>query len=291
MNAIIKYFLEECKEEDLDEIIIDFYKSKTENLITLSQLYLYFSSHFMKKFNETIKHLESNLINSSHLYDIMINLRTILENRKNTNNFGQNVKKYIVKFSNAEKEKFYKNARQAYSRAITYLDDWFDFSPNSLYSKMQNLNLEKDLNFDDLSFISEKLNILVNKDDLQDECIIFNRKYKSKLDDCKKDLPHDKKWAYLLLELNVPNLHLIVESILVIPIGNHYVERGFSVMNYIMRDDRGSLLIESVRTLLCIKLNYNMPCKDFCDYVKTQDKMLKLVKSQQKYDHINKGKQ
>jgi len=220
----------------------------------------------------------------------MKNLRNILLSRKERDHSGENVKKYIIRFSVAEKKEFFKTARLTYAKAIDYLDQWFDFSENSIYLKMQDLDLERSIKYQNINFICNNLNIILNRDKLDDECTTFNNSYLSILLECKKDMSHDRKWAYILSKIDLPNLKLVVESVLVIPIGNHYIERAFSIMKNIWKDERGRLKVESVKAELCIKLNFNMSCLEFYEYVKTQDKMLIEVKSQDKYDHINKVK-
>jgi hypothetical protein len=69
IEPIFKYFREEEKDDDLDIIICKSIEinTKSENLVTLPELYLYFTHQYMRIFYETILLLEKNSLNSTHL--------------------------------------------------------------------------------------------------------------------------------------------------------------------------------------------------------------------------------
>jgi hypothetical protein len=78
----------------------------------------------------------------------------------------------------------------------------------------------------------------------------------------------------------------IVETVLAIPIGNDFVERVFSHLHKLWRDDRNLLSINLIKAEICIKNNFNMNCLEFKEFVKDNKQLLKSVKSKQKYRFI-----
>lgn len=50
-----------------------------------------------------------------------------------------------------------------------------------------------------------------------------------------------------------------------------------------MTDERNQLDINLIKAELCIKLNYQMDCIQFANYVKSNEKLLSSVKSNKKY--------
>jgi hypothetical protein len=68
------------------------------------------------------------------------------------------------------------------------------------------------------------------------------------------------------------------------PIGNDFVERVFSHLRRIWTDERSSMSIELIKAKICIKNNFNMNCIEFKSYVKNNEKLVKSVKSNQKYN-------
>ena len=54
-------------------------------------------------------------------------------------------------------------------------------------------------------------------------------------------------------------------------------------MHRIWRDDRNQMSIDLVKAEICINLNFSIVCVEFISYVKTNEKLLKSVKSIAKY--------
>jgi len=289
IEPIFRYFREEEKDDDLDIIICEFIEinTKSENLVTLPELYLYFTHQYMRIFNGTILLLEKNSLNSTHLYSIYFKLRSILLNRKNELQFGRNVETKLVNFSQKEKKDFFEVAVNTYERAIKYIDNYFDSNKQNFYLKLQNHDLERNLNHKDLIEICKSINLVIDYDKLYDECVQINY-VMNNFNSHNKGISHDLKWGKLLQLYNCPNLEQIIEIVLVIPIGNDYVERIFSVMKKVWKDDRNHLNVNVVKAELCVKLNFNMLCRDFYLYVKNNEELLSLVKSDKKYKRKNK---
>lgn len=70
-----------------------------------------------------------------------------------------------------------------------------------------------------------------------------------------------------------------------IPVSNSFVEGIFSLMGNIWTDERNRMGVELVKAELCIKINYNMTCSDFLEYLKKteQKELLKCAMNNEKY--------
>ncbi len=284
IDAIISYFIG-INSDDLPFAIIDFIWSngRSENTITVAELHIYFAHHFMTVFHESVLQLENNHNNATHLFTIMDELLGKLENRKLYKFYGQKVKQSLRKFSQIDQENFLKEFEKIYERAIDYLKERFDYSPDSIHRRMRILDLNRDLDYELIMSIAKHFNLPVDYDNIVDECGLLNKLIPL----IDKNLSNDKKWGKLLYSNNFPNLLRIVESVLIIPIGNHYVERAFSIMKNIMTDERNLLHVETVKSELSIKLNYSMSCSEFRSYIKDNRKFLQSIRSNKKY--INKN--
>ncbi len=149
---------------------------KPERKINFLELFLHFAHQFMRIFHDLILQLEKKMTNSTNLYDIIYDLKVKLEIRIEHRFYGSTVNKNLNYFSKEEKEIFEKSAINAYQRSIDYLKKPFDFE-NSIFKSLKTLNLEKNLIYEDLLKIVEKLNleILIDEDKVFEECHIINR--------------------------------------------------------------------------------------------------------------------
>jgi hypothetical protein len=90
ISPLKSYFIGEGTDQS-PSIIRDFIWADSYNGITLCELYLYFSSHFMKLFHITIKTFELKTTNATNLYNLMFEVKTKLENRLNHQFYGSKV--------------------------------------------------------------------------------------------------------------------------------------------------------------------------------------------------------
>jgi hypothetical protein len=104
---------------------------------------------------------------------------------------------------------------------------------------------------------------------------------------CIKNLNFNSiaKFCKILSNNNLINLTKLIETVLCIPIGNDFVERVFSLMHRIWRDDRNQMSVELVKSEICINVNFFIDCIDFKSYFKSNEKLLSSVKSSQKYNY------
>jgi hypothetical protein len=164
LEAVKSYFIG-INEDNCPKIISEFVwgQSDNPNGITSYELLLHFSHHYMKVFHDSILRLELKSNNSTHLFDIMNELRVKLKNRFEQKYFGCKITEMLKKISSYEKQQFEKEAIKAYQRAIEYLEERFDFN-NSLFKSFTELNLEKPIDFNNILKIISALNIASDKD-------------------------------------------------------------------------------------------------------------------------------
>jgi hypothetical protein len=272
--------------EECSPVIREFVWNECANNTSIPLLYLEFASHLMQLFYINIKTLENNATNATNLYDIMFKLKTQLENRLNLSFFGSKVKENLKYFDENTQKIFLENTRNAYKRAIDYLNRNFDFdeSPFKLFSS---LNLDSDLNYDILINISEILNINIDRDMLFEEIHEFNNML-NKPEIKSTNMDTITKYCRILSINKLINLTKIVESVLAIPIGNDFVERVFSHMRKIWTDQRNQMGINLIKAEICIKNNFNIDCLEFRNYVKNNENLIRSVKSSKKYNFLNK---
>jgi hAT family C-terminal dimerisation region len=282
-DQIKAYFLDENLENILPTLLYNFvYLIEHPNRISKLELYLLWSHNYMLLFHETILILESKSTNATHLYGIMNNLKSRIENRMKAKFYGSEVKKELAFFSEKDKLEFYEAANLAYQRAIDYLSKWFDYE-NSIFKKLSIFDLtNQKIEYESLLDVSEELGIEINADKLFEECHDLNQ-ILSKIT-IDKELTNDQAWCKILKNINSPNIFKIIEVVLVIPIGNDFVERLFSIMKNLWWDERNRLSVEQVKAEICTKVNFSMSCESFYEYVKTNVPLIKAAKSALKYD-------
>jgi len=214
----------------------------------------------------------------------MSTLKNKFSNRLRLKFYGSDVNENLEKLSSVEKSDFEKHALQTYEKGIHYIEKWFNFE-NSLFENFSTLNLVQDLNFNKLVRIVNHFNLTVNKSELFDECAIFNNVI-SNLGTRDKNLDNDKFWAQMLKSDKFPNLSIIVNVVLCIPVSNAFVERIFSIMNNLWSDERNSLSVNSVKAEICTKVNFSMSCNEFTEYVIKNKSIVEAAKSSKKYNYL-----
>ena len=251
--------------DECPPILREFVWSENFNSMTICEMYLHFSAHLMKIFHMTIKTFEQKSTNATNLYDLMFKLKTQLQNRLNCEFFGSKVSENLKFFPNQIQNEFKTNAKNSYQRSIDYLIKNFDFdsSPFKLFSS---LNLDIELDFTNICVISTKLDINIDKDLLFDEINAFNDCL-SALNPSDKCLDTIRKYCKLLSEKHFPNLLKVVETVMAIPIGNDFVKRVFSHMRKVWTDQRNQMSVGLIKAEICIKNNFSFNCNDFKTFI------------------------
>ncbi len=129
--------------------------------------------------------------------------------------------------------------------------------------------------------IAEKFKINVYKDLLFDEIIGLNKFLEKS--EFNFEIHFMEKWSQFLNCCSVPNIELILEFVFSIYSSNAYIERVFSVMNNLCSKDRNKLLTHNLKAEICVKVNFDLNCSQFYDFVKNNEEILKSAKSNTKY--------
>ena len=185
-------------------------------------------------------------------------------------------------------EKQLKNDIQTtYTRALEYLNTWFDFDGSPFKSfKLLALHGNSPPTYDDCIKVAEMFPITIDKDALYDEIGILNMVFQEQRPAAETSVDLVKQWCLFFQKSDSPNLYKIISSVLCVPVSNAYCERIFSLMGTHWRDDRNCLLLEMVKAELCIRSNMRFTCSEFYKYLKDNEKLLKAVQSRNKYKFI-----
>jgi hypothetical protein len=101
-----------------------------------------------------------------------------------------------------------------------------------------------------------------------------------------KDKPVDKIWVDILNSIICLQLKRIVSITLSVPVSNAFVERIFSIVENIWRNDRNNMRLELVRAEICIRTNFKLNCSEFYNYLTLpeQKELLNAAENPMKYN-------
>ena len=291
-SAIKLYFLQQG-EEDTHKIIWKFVKDSEDEIrddkgsLSLAECYIHFVHHFMGLMNQYIIQLENQSVTSSELHDIMLSLKNKLENRLEDQFFSSKVNTSLDFLTTYEKQKIVTEAKKVYRKAIDYLVKFYNFE-NSPFKYFSVINLKNEnFKYQDFLHAAKYVNVELDADKLYDDiCLLKNIIPSTK----SLDLPTDKKWIKIFSSGVFTELPKLVGKVLSIPVSNAYVERIFSIMGNTWTDNRNRMRVELVKAELCIKLNFDMSCGEFFQFIKTPENadIVKAVMSNKKYTWENK---
>lgn len=290
--AIKKYFIE-LGEDTCDAFVWNFFKGN-ENEIeddridpTLSELYLNFYSHFLHLLTVPILSLEREDITAAEIHDIINNVTLKLRSRKESSFFGSVVKNGISKLNANERQSFTTNATTVYTRAIEYIDKYYDTVEKQFLKLLSSLNIsEVELVFDDVIKVATILKAEINEDLLFDEIVVTHNIIEQMRNE--KKLNTLSMWvAVFKAEKTLTELTKIVSKAFSIPASQAKIERIFSLMNLYWSDTRNRCSLSLIKAELGVAINFNMNCTQFHKYLRTKNpKILGLIKharSQEKY--------
>lgn len=168
-----------------------------------------------------------------------------------------------------------------YSTAIGYINKWFRIDD---YPSLDWIMLSsRILNYDDVRKSAEVLlPHIATKDSLFDETSQLNSLLQAVSTEFD-NLPHDKKWATLFRRAKFIDYKLLIGAIFAIPTSNAGVERVFSLCKKHWSDDRNKLHVETVKSLLQVKMNYSLSCNEMYTKLLNNDNLLKKILSNNKY--------
>lgn len=99
----------------------------------------------------------------------------------------------------------------------------------------------------------------------------------------------DMRWVEIFnhfVDNNIPfqNIQAIIEYILCIPATNAPTERIFSIINKLWSIDKSQLMVDTVKAILMVKVNYASNCEDFLKQISNNEHLLKQVHKTEKYN-------
>lgn len=287
--AIKQYFLAQGKDE-VDNIVWKFIKCQQNELnddlndyLTLPECYLYFVHHLMNILTKSIQCLESEEVMSTDIHEIMINLKHQIQKRLDEEFYGSKVNKSLKHLDQYKRNKFEREAKEVYTRALQYFHKWYDFE-KSPFQYFSAINLKNGLLvYKDVLKAAEAAKVDLNEDNLFEEITLLEPVLPQI---ASLQLRLDQKWVEIFNKCdNLKELPKLVGKILSVPISNAYVERVFSIMGNTWTDLRNRMGVEMVKAELLVKLNFDMNCQQFEKFLSQpeQSKLLSKVKSQEKY--------
>lgn len=104
----------------------------------------------------------------------------------------------------------------------------------------------------------------------------------------------EEKWCeifeYMVNQnIGLQNISGIIEYALAIPGTNAAVERTFSNINILWSDEKNRFLIDTIKAIIIVKNHFkNYSCKEFYNFLLTQNELLSLINLSHKYDFGSK---
>ena len=256
--------------------------------LNITKAGLHFAVNLCYAFEQTVLALEGDDVTFCELFPIMSGLRTKLKDRLTDKFFGADANTILEsdEMPLAAKHKLENNFCAGLQRAISYLEQWFDFSEKSVAFALQSMSLMQVPQFQHVkdACTALKLTEVVNLDALYDEFSMHKSIIQRVVDD-KSKTSVASKWVAFFGQCNIapPNLFTVVSCMLSLPGSNAFPERIFSLMNAKWRDDRNRMSISLVKSELQTFINYDFDCRCFYDYALADQKLLDAAASDKKY--------
>ena len=257
--------------------------------VSVPLVYLQFLHNCLPVFQSAILQLERQDLTAVDMYQAMSSVRHKLQKRQTNKFFGYTVSQALSKVPTAVASKLESQFLGFYSKAISYMEKWFDFSEKNYLYHLQCLDLRQSLTFEKLvdPVESVKLQRLVCIDDLYEEyCTVAEYVASGEGEASSSDVAIDAKWAAIFRragEGTLPNLLNLVSFVLSIPASNAPVERMFSLMENFWTDVRNQSSVDLVKSELQVKLNYAMDCQTFSTFIRKKEDLLQCAKGAGKY--------
>lgn len=289
-----EYFEHLSEKNELPKLYIEVFGIKNNKINESIEIYLLFVQHFACIFHETIKKLESNSTTILELFKILSEFIKQLEQRKNQQFYGSEIRKKFLSLDSKLKERVVHEFNEFINVAVNYIKQRIEDNITlSFLEQIHAFSLECTSMFPSFNKFIETIESLnlndksglgINCDALFDEVISADEIYKTvyNLPDFSK-LSCAEKWSSILKSREFPNLYKFISFFLSIPSSSAFSERVFSVMNIKWRDERNRALPELIRAELLVYFNSNLSCTEYFKAIKSDKCLLTCAKSNQKY--------
>uniref|UniRef100_A0A3B1JVS3 HAT C-terminal dimerisation domain-containing protein n=1 Tax=Astyanax mexicanus TaxID=7994 RepID=A0A3B1JVS3_ASTMX len=246
------------------------------------QAYLAFLNNILKIFHDVVLLLEGQDGTVCELYDIMLTLKTKLQQRQIDCFFGMETSAILQQFPDQKAATIKHDFSNFYKTALNYLEKWYDFTDNNYQKNVRCLALKSSFTFSQLSDAVEVLQIgsKLDMDELYEEyCVTLPRQQEI----VERKAPVVEKWALLLKSTKTPNLTAVASFLFSIPITNASVERVFSLVTAAWTDQRNRCSVELIKSEIQVKTNFEYSCKEFYSFALKQKALLEAARSSKKY--------
>lgn len=198
-------------------------------------------------------------------------------------------------------ENFLSISTSFFTTAVSYLQAWGKHTDN--LNPLHCLLLKKKPEREEIqratATLQEKCpNVSINEDDLFDEVSALQEFLKGEsLSEWKgSETPLNQRWSTVFShfrENDIPhaNLARLVSVVMCLPGSNAPVERVFSQMNDIWTDGRNRFTVPSIKAILIVKTNINLPCEKFMELLAKDRTIQRKIHSSEKYaSQVGKGR-
>ncbi|KAJ3661545.1 hypothetical protein Zmor_005936 [Zophobas morio] len=281
--AVKSYFQSEGEANNA-AIIWETFQDDDENSLPLCTLW--FAHNISLIIHNSILLLENNKTTAVELHAIMKKLKMQLEQRGKDRFYGNNANQILKTLDVNKKKSFETQAQDFLNRCVNYLCNWYNFE-ESIFQHFQFLDLTSEIEWQSFETIVDVLDLNIEKDSIYEEYCVL-KEVLNKFGHQKLSSEVDQKWVTVFKRAHLPAISKIVSFVLSIPVSNAYCERVFSLMGIINRDERNKIATELISAELKTRLNFDMNCSEFYDYIQEFPELLRLVGSDKKYSFKNK---
>ncbi|KAK0132613.1 hypothetical protein N1851_032481 [Merluccius polli] len=258
----------------------------------LTELWLAFAHGSLAIFSETIKKLEGQDRCAVESAAILREVEVKLTARRDDSFIpvlARGLLGELVGNAVITRENFLKTAHSFFTTAVNYLQAWGMHTDN-----LNDLHCKKPLREEIQNATAtqqEKCpNVKIKEDDLFDEVSALQEflKGESLMKWREFETPLSQRWSTVFThfkENDIPhtNLARLVSVVMCLPGSNAPVERVFSQMNDIWTDSRNRLTVPSIKAILIVKTNINLPCEKFMEMLAKDSAIQKKIHSSEKY--------
>jgi len=294
--AVISYFQslgEECPKRIQKNLGLKPDRDDGGMHIKVKEAYLHFIRNLCCVFEQSVLILERDNFSFCELFPVMQDLRNKLKDRLNDKFFGVGAQSVLRSdiFTEQMKQSIEADFCIGLQKAISYLEQCFNFSSEAIPSVLQTVALKSVPNFRSLSDACSALGL--------DADIDIDAMY-NEFSSAKVALEHivqsqasaGEKWQTFFKACGpqIPkNMFKLVAYILSMPGSNAFPERVFSLMNTKWRAERNRASAALIKSELQVFVNFVYSCSAFYDFVLKEQKLLDAAASNTKYTWKSKA--
>ncbi|XP_036320408.1 uncharacterized protein LOC118734840 [Rhagoletis pomonella] len=282
-----KYFLEQ---PHCPSILKTFFENST------SEMWLLFTHCQASLFHNYITQIESQNICMVEVALLIKQLKLKITERRDGIFLPLMLKKIISEFERAGTENLSEikdQVKKFYINCIDYLNQWdhaFKEVEGMEWVLLRTMPSWHDVERNCVYIMEKRSQIKINDSELFDEfTCVKNYATPNKLKEWTNGgRLVDSKWAEIFqhfMKNSIPfqNILKIVEFNLCLPGSNAPTERVFSILNNISTDEKSQMKIETVKSILITRCNYELSCLEFREYLQNKENIIKQIYAAEKY--------